>query len=117
MAPRQCAGRLGLIVCTAMLASCAQLAAVRNALFDADSDADADAGARQTARLPDPPEDTAKAGGETDYVTFVQEVMAESAKLTERPSRAAKATRAATAWRRAGGGGQDVEGGQDAESE
>ena len=106
MAPRQCAGRLGLIVCTAMLASCAQLAAVRNALFDADSDADA--GARQAERLPDPPEDTAKTG-ETDYVTFVQEVMAESAKLTERPSRAAKATRAATAWRGAAGAGQEAE--------
>ena len=111
MAPRRCAATLGLVVCAAMLSSCAQLSAVRNALLDAG----ADAGARLTARLPDPPEDTAKAGGDTDYVTFVQTVMAESAKLTERTSRAAKATRAATAWRRAGAGGQG--GGPDAESE
>ena len=111
MAPRQCAAALGLVVCAAMLSSCAQLSAVRNALLDAG----ADAGARQAARLPDPPQEAPTTGGETDYVTFVQAVMAESAKLTERASRAAKATRAATAWRRAAGGGQ--EGAQEGESE
>ena len=105
MALRHCAGALGLIVCAAMLASCAQLSAVRNALFDDDSDA----GEGQAVRLPDPPAHTPKADGQTDYVTFVQEVMAESAKLGDRATPAAKATRAATAWRGAAGGGQEAE--------
>ena len=105
MALRHCAGALALVVYAAMLASCAQLSAVRNALFDDDSDADA----QQAERLPDPPENTPKDGEQTDYVTFVQEVMAESAKLGDRATPAAKATRAATAWRGAAGGGQDAD--------
>lgn len=101
MALRECAGAFALIVCAAMLASCAQLSAVRNALFDTDSDAG--------ARLPDPPEDAPKSDGQEDYVAFVQDVMAESAKLSERAPHAGKATRAATGWRGPAAGGQGAE--------
>lgn len=95
----RCPMRFALVVCAALLTSCTQFATVKNALIGVMDGAD------DVVALPDagPPE-AADSSVETvedegDYLTFVQSLMAESAKLSDSEPDAARATRAATAWR------------------
>ena len=104
MKPKQFAWRCAALISAALLASCELLPVVGDAPVEPQSAA-GHVGVHAPAQ-PASPDVEPKASGGIDYLTFVQEAMAASAKLSENKVRAGRATRAATAWR-----GDEAEGG------
>ena len=95
-------GRLATVVLSGLLlASCASLSAFGKALNPFGSDVDVD-GEPVVATPPAEIDPAPREPAEDDYITFVQELMAASAELDEKKTRAERAANAAAAWRGAG---------------